>query len=255
MSFQRIACIASDAPAAQQSLALLSQRYTFVAADEADVIVALGGDGLMLHSLHQHFALDVPIYGMNRGTIGFLMNAFCEDRLPERLDAAIGESLSPLRMKATTLAGEVLDGLAFNEVSVTRYGNQSVNLTVAVDGVVRIEKLIGDGILVATPAGSTAYNLSAHGPIIPLGAKLLALTPVSPFRPRHWRGALLPHTASVQITNHDPEKRPVGASADFIETRNVASVRIAEDRSASVRLLFDPDHSLEERIFGEQFAV
>ena len=255
MSFQRIACVASDAPVAQESLALLCKRNTIVSPEDADVIVALGGDGLMLHSLHEYFSFGVPIYGMNRGTIGFLMNVFSEERLPERLDAAVCESLCPLRMTATTLEGRSIDALAFNEVAVTRNSNQSTNLAIEVDDIVRIENLIGDGVLVATPAGSTAYNLSAHGPIIPLGTNLLALTPISPFRPRHWRGALLPHTARVKITNLDPEKRPVGASADFSEIRNVVSVSIQEDPADSVQLLFDPDHSLEERIFGEQFAV
>jgi NAD+ kinase len=218
------------------------------------VIVALGGDGMLLHSIHEHRARAVPIYGMNRGTVGFLMNAYGAEDLEARIGAAKEETLVPLRMKALGVDGKEEEAIAFNEVSVIRYSGQSANLRILVDGRERIPKLICDGVLVSTPAGSTAYNLSAHGPIVPLGANLLAMTPVSPFRPRRWRGALLPEQSEIVIENLDPGKRPIGVSADSHEMRDVRSITIAEDRSCAVTVLFDPDHSLEERIFSEQFA-
>ena len=197
MAVERIACVASNSNSAQQSLKTLCERYGFVAVEQADVLVALGGDGFMLRSLHQYRHLDVPIYGMNRGTVGFLMNDYREDDLLERTQKAKEEILYPLYMTAQCVDGRQQDALAFNEVALTRFGHQTANLRVSVNGVERIPKLVCDGILVATPAGSTAYNLSAHGPIIPLGSDVLALTPISPFRPRRWHGALLPNTAVI----------------------------------------------------------
>ena len=254
MSVERIACVASNSNSAQQSLETLRQRYGFVAVEEADVLVALGGDGFMLHSLHKYRHLDVPIYGMNRGTVGFLMNDYRDDDLPQRTNAAKQEILFPLQMTARCVDGQQQEALAFNEVALTRFGHQTANLRVSVNGVESIPKLVCDGILVATPAGSTAYNLSAHGPIIPLGSDVLALTPISPFRPRRWHGALLPNTALIEIENLHPQKRPLGAAADFTEIRNVETVQIKEDRTKMIRLLFDPHRSLDERIFNEQFV-
>jgi NAD+ kinase len=254
MADLRLGCIASKLPAAQEGRAALKRCYPLVPVERADVIIALGGDGLMLHSMHKYLALGVPIYGMNRGTVGFLMNHFSEEDLIARVQAAKAEILHPLQMVATSTAGTEHRLLAFNEVSLIRHGHQTAHLRVVINGVERIDKLVGDGILVATPAGSTAYNLSAHGPIIPVGAGLLALTPISPFRPRRWRGALLPNTAVVEFVNLDPARRPVGASADFREVRNMVVVTIREDRQQAFRVLFDPGHSLEERMFSEQFA-
>ena len=250
----KLACIASDSNIAQSCQASLAQKYDFVDAEDADVILALGGDGLMLHTLHQFLATDKPIYGLNCGTVGFLMNELSDDDVVQRIAAAKATKVYPLEMVATTRDGSVERSLAFNEVSVIRYSNQTANLQLTVNDIERIPNLSCDGILVSTPMGSTAYNLSARGPIIPLDANVLALTPVSPFRPRRWHGALLPSTAVVNLTNLDPQKRPVGASADFHEVRDVVSLTIREDRSRPFRILFDPGHSLEERIFNEQFS-
>lgn len=219
------------------------------------MIVALGGDGLLLRTLHAHLHLGRPTFGMNCGTVGFLMNDYRPDGLAERIAAANEIAIHPLAMSATTVAGESRRLLAFNEVTVTRHSGQSANLEITVDGVERLAHFAGDGVIVATAAGSTAYNLSAHGPIVPIGSSLLALTPVSPFRPRRWRGALLPQTAEIVLRNLDPEKRPLAATADFEEISDVVSVSVREDRAKPVRLLFDPDHSLEERIIAEQFAL
>ena len=254
MADLKLACIASDLPAGPEGCAELQRRYPLVPVEQADVIIALGGDGLMLHSMHKYLHRGVPIYGMNRGTVGFLMNQFCAEDLIARVQAAKAEVLHPLRMVATTAAGKSHRRLAFNEVSLIRHGHQTVHLRVVINGVERIDKLVGDGVLVATPAGSTAYNLSAHGPIIPVGAGLLAVTPISPFRPRRWRGALLPNTVVIEFFNLDPARRPASASADFREVRHVVSVAIREDRQQAFRVLFDPGHSLEERMFSEQFA-
>jgi NAD+ kinase len=251
---QQVACVASQAESAQHAREELAAEYDFVDVDRADVIIALGGDGFLLHSLHQYQDAGVPIYGMNLGTLGFLMNEYRKEDLMERIHRANPEPLNPLRMVATDASGRAHEHCAFNEVSLIRLSHQSANIRVTVNDRERIAKLVCDGILVATPAGSTAYNLSAHGPILPLGSLVLALTPISPFRPRRWAGALIAHDSVVALENLDPDKRPLSASADFIEVQNVVSVVVQEDRTRTVTVLFDPDHSLEERIFGEQFA-
>jgi NAD+ kinase len=249
----KLAFVASDADAAQTALAELRQRYGHIAPDQSDAIVALGGDGFMLDSLHRYMALKRPIFGMHRGSVGFLMNDFRLDGLTERVAKAQEIRLHPLAMVATTMQGEEAQALAINEVSLLRETRQTAKLRIQIDDVVRVEELACDGVLVATPAGSTAYNLSAHGPIIPLGAGLLALTPISAFRPRRWRGALLPHFARVRFEVLEPDKRPVSAVADYTEVRDVIEVRVAEDRHQSLTLLFDPEHNLEERVLKEQF--
>ncbi|MDX1711646.1 MAG: NAD kinase [Rhodovibrionaceae bacterium] len=253
MSPQSIAFVAADTKEAQDALERLKQRYDSVAPESAEVIVALGGDGLMLETLHRYLHRNVPIYGMNCGTVGFLMNEYSEEKLDERLAAASRVTLHPLHMAAHTVAGESVEALAINEVSLLRESRQAAKIVISIDGVVRLSELICDGILVATPAGSTAYNLSAHGPIIPIGAPLLALTPISAFRPRRWRGALLPHKAQVTFEILQAAKRPVSATADYTEVRDVARVELHEDRSVALALLFDPEHNLEERILREQF--
>ena len=209
----------------------------------------------MLHSLHEYLGLGLPIFGMNCGTVGFLMNDYRTDALSERVRAAHEEALFPLQLSLVDRNGEERQALAFNEVSLIRLTGQSANLRLSVDGVVRLDRLVCDGVLVATPAGSTAYNLSAHGPVLPLSANVLSLTAVSPFRPRRWRGALLPDTSVVELVNLDPEKRPLGVSADFHEFRDVAVVEIRQDRSSPQRILFDRDRTLSERIIGEQFET
>jgi NAD+ kinase len=254
MSESRIAFVASDELEAQQALEVLSTRYGNADAGEATVIVALGGDGFMLQTLHDHIGGKAPIYGMNRGSVGFLMNGYDEENLPARLARARAVDLHPLRMIALTDIGTEVEALAINEVSLLRQTRQAAKIRIHVDGVARLEELICDGALVATPAGSTAYNLSAHGPIIPIRADLLALTPISAFRPRHWRGALLPHTAKVKFEVLGADKRPVSATADHTEVRDVLTVEVSEVRDLSVTILFDPEHDLEERILKEQFA-
>lgn len=254
MKFEKIAIVAAKNGAAQGALKLLKTHYDFVPITQADVIVALGGDGFILHCLHKYLEHKLPIYGINRGTVGFLMNSFDEEGLPQRLEQAREETLHPLSMRAVTLSGKVYHALAFNEVALIRKSQQAANIRIRVDDKVRLEKLISDGILVATPAGSTAYNLSVHGPIIPLGSNVLAMTPISPFRPRRWRGALLPHDVEVEFATIDPEKRPISATADSFEVLDVVSVSIREKKDCQVTLLFDRDHSLEERIIREQFA-
>ena len=248
-----IAFVASDAPDAQAALAELTARYPTVPENEAEIIVALGGDGLMLQTLHRFMNAPQVIYGMNRGTVGFLMNEFGADDLPERLRRARRTAIHPLTMTVTLADGSTAGGKAINEVSLLRQTYQAAKLEIAIDGHTRMEELTCDGVLVATPAGSTAYNLSAHGPILPIGTPLLALTPISAFRPRRWRGALLPQDATVKVTVLEPEKRPVAASADYTEFRQVRCVEIAQDQTAEARMLFDPDHGLEERILNEQF--
>ncbi len=253
MKFETIAIAAADGPEAQKALASLNGRYETVAADEADIIVALGGDGFMLESLHRHMKAPKPIYGINRGSVGFLMNAFEEDGLLERLEKAEPAEIHPLRMTTTDTGGTEHQGLAINEVSLLRQTRMAAKLRIEIDGIERMAELVCDGALVATPAGSTAYNVSAYGPIIPIGAGVLALTPISAFRPRRWRGALLPETATVTFDVIDPTVRKVNATADFTEVRNVAKVDIRSDPDAAVTLLFDPEHDLEERIVKEQF--
>lgn len=254
MSQKRIACVHSTSKAARECFELLRERCDFVGVNEAEVIVVLGGDGFMLHSLHKYLDLGVPMFGMNCGTIGFLMNENRLDDLHQRLDATKEVSLHPLAMTAKLRDGSTKTAIAFNEVSLIRNTGQTANIQIRVDGVERVSKLVGDGVLIATPAGSTAYNFSAHGPIVPLEANLLALTPICAFRPRRWRGALLPHTAEVEFVNLDPKHRPISASPDFNEFENVVSVKVQEDPSRKFKLLFDSDHTLEERIIAEQFA-
>ncbi|MDO8607431.1 MAG: NAD kinase [Phaeospirillum sp.] len=253
MTFSSIAFVGAETEVAKAALDRLTNRYPHVPPEEADLIVALGGDGFMLETLHRFIARRVPIYGMNRGSVGFLMNSFREHGLIERLSRAQTVTLHPLRMIARTGSGEVVEALAMNEVSLLRETRQAAKLRIRVDGKIRLEELICDGILLSTPAGSTAYNLSAHGPIIPLGAGITALTPISPFRPRRWRGALLPHTATVLFEIQEAAKRPVSAVADYTEVRDVVEVLVREDRSCDLTLLFDPEHNLEERIIAEQF--
>ncbi len=250
----KIAFAAAEGEAAQQALKRLTQRYDGVSPEEADLVVVLGGDGFMLQTMHNLLSSGVPIFGMNRGSVGFLLNEYREDGLIERLKAAVRVTLHPLRMEATTIDGRRSSAIAINEVSLLRQTRQTAKLSIKVDGVERLPELTCDGVLVATPAGSTAYNLSAHGPIIPLGAGLLALTPISAFRPRRWRGALLPHQAQVRFEVLEADKRPVSATADHTEIRDVVAVDVREDRSVSLTLLFDPEHNLEERVLKEQFA-
>ncbi len=245
---------ASDAPVAQEALVALSAQYGDVPADQAEVIVALGGDGFMLDTLHATRGLDVPVYGMNCGTVGFLMNTFGAERLPARLAAAEETVINPLRMRAEGVDGSMHEALAINEVSLLRAGPQAAKLRISVDGKVRLEELICDGALLATPAGSTAYNYSAHGPILPIGSDVLALTAMSAFRPRRWRGALLPKSALVRFDVLEPEKRPVMADADSRGVRNVVSVEIRSEDQIRHRILFDPGHGLEERLIREQFV-
>jgi NAD+ kinase len=253
MKFRRIAFVATDVPEAQAALKNLSDRYGNAETDEADVIVALGGDGLMLQTLHAHINRRIPIYGMNRGSVGFLMNEFQDNDLPERLNAADITTLHPLKMEVTVADGSKHTALAINEVALLRETYQAAKIRISIDGKERMSELICDGVLVATPAGSTAYNFSAQGPIVPIGAELLALTPISAFRPRRWRGALLPHTADVRFEILEAEKRPVSCVADHSEVRNVVDVRISEERSVELLMMFDAGHSLDERILHEQF--
>lgn len=250
----KIAFVAAEFDAAQDALKDLRTRYNNVTPDKADVIVALGGDGFALQSLRRFVDSKKPIFGLNRGSVGFLMNDYNNEGLDERLSKTQAVTLYPLQMIAKTTNGEVHESLAINEVSLLRETYQAAKLEIVIDGVTRMEELICDGALVATPAGSTAYNLSAHGPIIPLSAEILALTPISAFRPRRWRGALLPHDADVVFRIHDTKKRPVSATADDFEVRDVAEVTIREDRDRSFQLLFDPETNLEERILKEQFT-
>lgn len=250
---QKLAFVASEALHARQALSALAAAYGNVAAEEADVIVALGGDGFMLQTLHATQSLAAPVYGMNRGTVGFLMNEFDVEDLPNRLKAAEVAEIHPLRMRATCVDGSVHEALAINEVSLLRAGPQAARLEIYVDGRRRMDELVCDGALLATPAGSTAYNYSARGPILPITADVLALTAMAAFRPRRWRGALLPSSARVQFNVLDPEKRPVMADADSRSVDHVQSVEIWSDPTIAHRLLFDPGHGLEERLLREQF--
>lgn len=251
----KICFVAAPTAIAQEARAALVKRYGECSLKKANIVVALGGDGFMLETIHQVLPLKIPAYGMNRGSVGFLMNTYNEDDLPARLATAQAAVLHPLRMHAVTVTGSVEEALAFNEVSLLRQLRQASKIRITIDGRVRLEELSCDGVLISTPAGSTAYNLSAHGPIVPLSANLLPLTPISSFRPRRWRGALLPSTADVLFEVRETDKRPTAAVADFTEVRDVASVAVSEDRSVSVTLLFDPDQGLSERIIAEQFTV
>lgn len=251
----RIHFTASRRPDAQSALERLIKRYGQTPLVRAEVVAALGGDGWMLETLRERFVDKLPVYGMHRGTIGFLMNEYVEENLPQRIDSAVRVAVYPLEMRAVCNDGEVHTLHAINEVSLLRQTAQTARLRIIVDGRERLNELAADGILVATPAGSTAYNLSAHGPILPLGANLLALTPISPFRPRRWRGALLPHNAQVELQVIEPERRAVAVSADTQEVRNVANVEVREDRSLALTLLFDEGHALDERILQEQFSL
>ena len=252
--YERIAFVASPMPEARKALARLVRRYGNVQPSKADVVVALGGDGLMLRTLHRLMKSGKPIYGMHRGTVGFLMNEYEDKRLHERLAAAQTTVIHPLIMRAHDIKDRLHVHHAINEVSLFRQTYQVARLAIFIDGRERLPDLMGDGVLVATPAGSTAYNLSAQGPIIPIGAPLMALTPISPFRPRRWRGALLPNSARVTIRVRDAEQRPVAAVADHAEVRSVREVEIGMDHMISMQMLFDPGHSLDERILREQFG-
>ena len=251
---ENITFLASDAPVAQEALAKLTAAYGSVPVEKAEVIVALGGDGFMLQTLHATQAMDVPVYGMNCGTIGFLMNEYDEEGLRARLAEAEDEVINPLAMRAEAADGTIHEALAINEVSLLRAGPQAAKLRITIDGKVRMEELVCDGALVCTPAGSTAYNYSAHGPILPIGAEVLALTAMAAFRPRRWRGALLPKTAVVRFDVLDAEKRPVMADADGRSAPNVVSVEVRSEPRVSHRILFDPGHGLEERLTREQFV-
>ncbi len=247
------AFVAADTPGARESAARLAALYGQHSIEQANVIVALGGDGFMLQTLRETMSSGKRVYGMNRGTVGFLMNEFSEENLRERVSAAIAEDIRPLEMEAVDEAGIVTRALAINEVSLFRQSYQAAKLRILVDGKERLEDLICDGIMVATPAGSTAYNLSAHGPILPLDAPLLALTPVSPFRPRRWRGALLPNKSVVRFEVQESVKRPVNAVADNVEVKSVVSVDVREAPDMTATILFDASHSWDDRILAEQF--
>lgn len=249
----KLAFVASDAEDAQTALSKLVGIYGNVEPAEADSIVALGGDGFMLQTQHDFMSSGKPIYGMNKGTVGFLMNEYRTDNLRQRVAGAVRSKIRPLHMEVVDEDGNTFSAMAINEVSLLRQSYQAASLSISIDGKKRLDELICDGVLVATPAGSTAYNLSAHGPILPLGAPLLALTPVSAFRPRRWRGALIPNTAEVIIRINDPKKRPVNAVADHTEFKSVQEVRIVQDAENFGIILFDPDHSWDERILAEQF--
>ena len=252
-----MALVASSAEAAQAAEIMLRERYAFVPMEEAELIVALGGDGFLLHTLRERLNQGnvCPVFGMNRGTVGFLMNEWRIDGLIERLHRAKSFTVKPLEMKAVTVGGETIVHHAINEVSLLRETRETARIEVSVAGRLVMPELVCDGVLVATPAGSTAYNLSANGPILPLGSKLVALTPISPFRPRRWRGALIPDNCNIAFRVLDPVKRPVSAVADQFEVRDVARVDVTLDRERSLTLLFDPEHALDERIAMEQFVT
>jgi NAD+ kinase len=251
---RRLAFVASDRLEAQEARDRLAARYGDVPLDEAQAVVALGGDGFMLETLHRTMSTQTPIYGMNRGSVGFLMNEYSEDELLERINAAERAVIHPLVMVAIDAKRRQHKALAINEVSLLRQTRQTAKLRISIDGKVRMGELVCDGALVCTPAGSTAYNLSAYGPIIPISARILALTAISAFRPRRWRGALLPHSARVTFEVLEADKRPVSAVADNFEVRDIVEVHIGEDRETSLCMLFDAGHSLEERVLAEQFS-
>jgi NAD+ kinase len=253
-AYASIHFVASKTDEAQAALAALKQRYGECAIEAAQVIVALGGDGFMLQTLHRHNTRNLPVYGMKLGTVGFLMNQYRPEELLARLERAVPTILRPLAMQVQSESGASVESLAFNEVSLLRQTKQAAHIRVSLNGAMKLDELVCDGILVSTPAGSTAYNLSAHGPILPLGSNVLAMTPISPFRPRRWRGAILPAATEVKFEILDPYKRPVSATADSYEVRDVAEVTIRESREQTMTLLFDPEHNLEDRILNEQFA-
>jgi NAD+ kinase len=253
MDITTLSVLNADTDAARAAGDLLRKKYGHTEPERADVIVALGGDGFMLETLHKHMPLGTPIFGMNQGSVGFLMNQFRIHGLMDRLRAAQPVSLKPLAMIAHTEDGAIEEALAINEVSMLRETRQAAKLRISVDGRVRLPEMICDGVLVCTAAGSTAYNASAYGPILPMGANVVAVTPISAFRPRRWRGAILPCTATVGIEVLEGRKRPVSAVADYTEVRDVVSVEVRENRDASLLMLFDPEHNLEERILNEQF--
>ncbi|HEX7389529.1 MAG TPA: NAD kinase [Acidiphilium sp.] len=253
MTAIHFAAAATDQARAARSR--LIELYGDTPPDAAEVVVALGGDGLMLETIHRLLDHSLPVYGMNCGSVGFLMNDFSETDLPARIARAYSNDLHPLRMHAITTTGTVEEALAFNEISLLRQIHQAAKIRISIDGRIRLPELICDGVLVATPAGSTAYNLSAHGPIVPLSANLLPLTPISAFRPRRWRGALLPSSSEIVFEILEAEKRPVSAAADSTEVRRVVSVAASEDRSVRARILSDPDRALTERVIREQFAA
>ena len=253
MGGNRIAFLAAETEPAQTALHRLEAMYENVTPDVADMIVAIGGDGFMLETLHSYIDRNIPVYGMHRGTVGFLMNEYKEGELSARLANADPVALHPLRMIARTTTGRGVEAIAINEVSLLRQSRHAAKIRITVDTIVRVEELICDGVLIATPAGSTAYNLSAHGPILPVGSGVLALTPISAFRPRRWRGAILPHTARVKFEIQEADKRPVSAGADHTEVRDVAMVEVHGDDDITIELLFDPEHSFAERILSEQF--
>jgi NAD+ kinase len=248
-----LAFVCSGGDDARKAAERLSARYGHVGIAEADVVVALGGDGFLLQTLREAMSTGKKVYGMNRGTVGFLMNEYSEEGLPERIAAAIAETIRPLEMEATTASGGTTEALAINEVALWRQSYQTAKIRISIDGEIRLEQLDCDGVMVATPAGSTAYNLSAHGPIIPLDAPLLALTPVSPFRPRRWRGALIPEKSTVRFDMLEADKRPVNVAADHTEVKSVLSVTVRQSRIETATLLFDANHSWRERILAEQF--
>jgi len=252
---KKIAFLASNAPEAQKAAKRFTKKFAGVGIEQADIVVALGGDGFMLESLHKAMEYKIPVYGMNCGSIGFLMNDFYKGGLIERLELARPKDIYPLFMKVKDANNKTHHALALNEVSLFRSTYQAAKIKIVVDGKVRLKELICDGVLLSTPAGSTAYNLSAHGPILPIDAPLLALTPISPFRPRRWRGAILHNDARVVFKTLEANKRPISAVADNVEFENVLSVEIFEDRSKKVTLLFDPGHGLEERVLNEQFLI
>jgi len=245
--------LAADTPEAQDACCGLIAHYGQSPIEECDIIVPLGGDGFLLECLHNYHHMGKPFYGLNKGSEGFLLNIALPERLSERIPKSHAITLHALSMRVETRQGEVSEAIAFNEASLFRETRQAAKLKVDIDGVTRLEQLVADGLMVSTPAGSTAYNFSAHGPIIPLNANILALTPISPFRPRRWSGALLPETAEIRVSVLDASKRPVSATADFTEIRDAMHISIRQKKSVTATLLFDPDHALEERIMREQF--
>ncbi len=253
----KLALMHSNSESAIEGAELLRERYQFGQVRDADIVVVLGGDGYLLHILHEAMRASAPkpVFGINRGTVGFMMNEWQPDNLLERLAKALPFTLHPLLMTATTTTGEVVTSPAINEVSLLRETRQAAKIGITIDGKVRMEELICDGVLVSTPAGSTAYNLSAHGPILPLQSDLLALTPISPFRPRRWRGALLPQSSTIEFNVREASKRPVSAVADQLEVRDVATVSVVTDKSITLTILFDPDYALDDRIVLEQFST
>jgi len=249
----KMAFLASAHPGSREAAGKLRDRYGEVDLDRAEALVVLGGDGFMLHTLHEHVDRNLPVFGMRLGEVGFLMNRYAESDLIDRIAAAREVVLNPLQMRATDQNGEEHRALAMNEVALLRQTSQAAHIKILVNGRERVERLVADGVLLATAAGSTAYNFSAHGPILPLGTEAVVLTPISPFRPRRWQGAILPASVEVRFEVIQPDRRPVSATADYDEVRNVACVDVGQQRDITHRLLFDPEHSLEERILSEQF--